>query len=109
MKKAFIITIDKSGFDPANRYKNFHDNLTTANGVMSWWHYLDNVYIIITNSAVTAQNVSEFVQQFLPNKQFLAAEIKLSTRQGMLPQTAWDWINKWASETEGNSAPNLFF
>jgi hypothetical protein len=62
MKKAFIITLDNSGLNTHN-YKQFHDNLTSAKGVVSWWHYLDNVYIIIADRFVTAQNVSEFVQQ----------------------------------------------
>jgi hypothetical protein len=105
-KKAFIITIDPNVLETA-AFKKFHATLIADSSVLSWWHYLSNVYIIIVNPTFQSKGISEWVQRQLPNQMFFVAEIKLSTRQGWLPDKAWEWINKWISSTE-NIGPLLF-
>ncbi len=93
--KAYIINFDKGGILDSFDYKKFHDSITTAKGVVNWWHYLESSYIIITNNTTTATNVSDFVIQHMPNKHFLVAELNLKNHNGWLPKEAWDWINKY--------------
>lgn len=93
LKKSYIIIYDKGGIFDAFDYKKFHNTLTTAKGVNSWWHYIDNSYIIITDNNVTATNLSEFILHHLPNKHFFVSELNLKNHNGWLPKEAWDWIN----------------
>ncbi|MFM2229448.1 MAG: hypothetical protein RL607_706 [Bacteroidota bacterium] len=93
--KAYIINFDKGGLIDSFDYKKFHDNLTTAKGVINWWHYLESSYIIITDANVTATNVSDFVLQHMKEKHFLVVELNLKNHNGWLPKEAWDWINKY--------------
>lgn len=90
--KFYIITIDKGGLFDMFDVKKFHDQLTTANGIKAWWHYLDSTYIIRVDFGVTAHNISNFIISFAPNKKFFTAELKLDNYNGFLPQEAWDWI-----------------
>ncbi|MFM2394504.1 MAG: hypothetical protein RLZZ546_2486 [Bacteroidota bacterium] len=91
MNKAYIINFDKGGFF---NYQKFHKTLTTADGIISWWHYLESSYIVITNRNTSATNVSEFVRANMPDKHFFVCELNLKNHDGWLPQEAWDWINK---------------
>jgi hypothetical protein len=93
-KKAYIINYEKGGVFDNFDYKKFHNTLTTANGILNWWHYLGSSYIIITENNITATNVSEFVKQYMKNKLFLVVELNLQNHSGWLPKEAWEWINK---------------
>lgn len=95
MRKAYIIIYNKGGILDGFDYTEFHNSLTTAKGVINWWHYIDNAYIIITEKSTTATNVSDFVQQKMPNKHFMVSELNLKNHNGWLPKEAWDWINKY--------------
>lgn len=92
--KAYIITIDKGGLLGGFNAKNFHDRLVNAKGVISWWHYIDNTYIIIVKYGVTAANVMDLVRSIEKNRKFFICELNLNNHNGILPQDAWDWINK---------------
>lgn len=92
-RKAYILTYDKGLLDNFS-YKDFHNQLTTAKGVHNWWHYLDTTYIIIVDSTTTAKNITDFIMEKMPNKNFFVCEIKLTNHNGWLDQAAWDWINQ---------------
>ena len=94
-RKSYIIVFTKSSLLDSFDYTKFHSTITTAPGVVNWWHYIDNAYIIITDSNTTATNVSDFVQVHMPNKHFIVSELNLKNHNGWLPKEAWDWINKY--------------
>lgn len=94
-RKAFIIVYNKDGLFDGFDYTKFHNILTRAAGVINWWHYIDNAYIIITSKTTTATNISNFIRQNMPNKNFIVSELNLKNHDGWLPQEAWDWINKY--------------
>jgi hypothetical protein len=98
LRRTYIITFDKGGLFDLFDYNKFHQSIINASGLISWWHYLESTYIIVVNNNVTATNVSEFLRQIAPNKQFFVTEINLRSHNGFLPQEAWDWINKFANE-----------
>jgi hypothetical protein len=94
-RKAYIINFDKGGSFDSFEYKSFHDTLTTAKGVINWFHYLESSYILIVDRNISASNISDFVQPLLPNKYFLVCELNLRNHNGWLPQEAWTWIDKY--------------
>jgi hypothetical protein len=96
-RKAFIITFDKGVLDGIN-YTTLHQNLTTAQGILNWWHYLESTYIVIVEFSVTAQNIGDYLQTQIPNKKHFVCEIKLSNYYGWLDAPAWEWINQQISE-----------
>ncbi len=96
-RKTYIIIFNKGGLLDNFDFTKFHDRLTTATGLISWWHYIDNAYIIVTEYNITATKVSDFVGRHLPQKQFLVSELNLNNHNGWLPQEAWDWIDKYKS------------
>lgn len=92
--KTYIITFDNGGWSDSFDYKKFHNQLTKANGVINWWHYLDSTYIIIANNNVTARNITDFLTKIAPNKKFFVCELQLRNHNGWLSRKAWDWINE---------------
>jgi hypothetical protein len=93
--KAYIINFDKGGVFDSFDYKQFHDTITTAKGIINWWHYIESSYIIITENNINATHVSSFVGKHMKNKHFFVAELNLKNHNGWLPKEAWDWINKY--------------
>jgi hypothetical protein len=93
LNKAYIITFDKGGVFDTFDYKRFHDTLTTAKGVLSWWHYLENSYILIVEETKNAHGIAEYVRKIAPKKKLLIVEINLNDVNGWLTKEAWDWIN----------------
>lgn len=96
--KAYMITMDTSGLLDTFDYTKFHKRLTTAKGVISWWHYLQNTYIIIVGEKSNAATIGKFIMDNAPNKQFFVAKIDLADHYGLLPKDAWDWVNKQISQ-----------
>jgi hypothetical protein len=92
--KAYIINFDKGGFLDKFDYKKFHENFTTAKGIISWWHYIESSYIVITKPNISATNISDFVARQMKDKHFFVGELNLKNHNGWLPKEAWDWINK---------------
>lgn len=97
--KAFIIVIDKGGILSSFNSTQFHNSITNAQGVKNWWHYIDNSYILITDWAITAKNITDFIMKITPNTKFFICELKLNNHNGWLPPEAWEWINKQLAET----------
>lgn len=91
--KFYVITMDKGGLLDSFSYKKFHDQLTKANGIKAWWHYLESTYIIRVEFNVTAYNISEYIRSIAPEKNFFTCELNIRNYNGFLPQEAWDWIN----------------
>jgi len=90
--KFYIITLDKGGLLDSFDSKKFHNQLTTAKGIKSWWHYLESTYIIKVDYTVTALNIAEYIQSIAPKKKFFTSELILDNYNGWLPQGAWDWL-----------------
>ncbi len=97
-KKAYIINFDKGGVLDTFDYKMFHNTLTTAKGLISWWHYLECTYIIIVDQSINSQGISQFIRQIAPKKRFLVSELNLKDHDGWLSKEAWDWINKFSEQ-----------
>jgi hypothetical protein len=93
--KTYIINFDRGGLFDTFDYGKFHNSLTTAKGLINWWHYLESSYIIVTEQTTTATNVSDFVKNNMPNKYFIVVELKLDNHNGWLPREAWDWIKAY--------------
>ncbi len=97
--KAYIITFDKGGGPDRFNYAEFHRMLTTAQGVQSWWHYLQGTYIIIVEDDNTASNVAEYVRSIAKGKSFFTARIDLHDHDGLLNPDAWKWIDEQRGRT----------
>lgn len=94
-KRAYIINFEKGNpFDNFN-YKDFHNTLTSAKGILDWWHYLETTYIVITEQNVLASDIGEFMRQIAPKKRLFICELNLRNHDGLLQKDAWDWINKY--------------
>ena len=94
MYRFYLIIIDRGGVFEGFNYKRFHEQLTTANGVNSWWHYLQSTYILKVDYNIDISHVSDYVRKIAPEKRFLATEMNPGSIGGWLPKEAWDWIKK---------------
>lgn len=95
--KAYMITLDNGRLLDTFDYAKFHKRLTSAKGVISWWHYLQSTYIIIVGEKSNAASIGKFIMDNAPKKHFFVTKIDLNDHYGLLPQDAWDWINKQIS------------
>lgn len=93
--KVYIINFDKDGVYDKFDYNKFHNDLITTKGIINWWHYISSSYIIITEWNVLANQVTELVQDLMPNKKFFVCELNLKNHNGWLPEDAWEWINSF--------------
>ena len=95
--KTYIVTFEKEGILDSFNYVSFHEKLTTAQGVISWWHYLGTTYILSVPDTATATSVTQYILAIAPNKKFFVAKVDLKDHGGWLPKEAWDWINNQTS------------
>jgi len=93
--KTYIVTLDKGGLLDTFNYVEFHKQLTTAEGIISWWHYLESTYLLIVPDSANSATITQFITSIAPKKHFFVAKIDLRDYNGWLPKEAWDWINEW--------------
>lgn len=91
--KSYIIVIDNYRSLGSSSAKSLHNDITTADGVINWWHYIDNTYIIIVEWGVTASSITEYVRKINSSISFFVCQVDLKNHNGFLPEEAWDWIN----------------
>jgi len=103
LNKAYILTIEKGNILTSYNSKKFHEQITTAKGIKTWWHYIDNTYILIVESSILAKNITDYVMPLIPKRRFFVCELDLRNHNGWLPQEAWDWIKKQKDDTKNDS------
>lgn len=87
MNKAYIISYHIKS-DPTN-YLPLFEHIKNN---YSWWHYLDNTWIIISKD--TAKVIYDKLSPFLDaDINILIFELG-KDRQGWLPKKAWNWIKE---------------
>lgn len=92
--KAYLIVMHPGHMLDGFNQEAFHKNLTTVQGVVSWWHYMPNAYIILVADDVNATGVTDYVRSIIGSKHFLVTRFNLWDNNGWLPKEAWDWINE---------------
>jgi predicted regulator of amino acid metabolism with ACT domain len=91
-KKAFIIILETNIFDNDKLNKMFVA-LKQDKDVNSWWHHINNTFMITTNSNVTALSIQKFIKNYFTDSHFMILQIHSPDEyNGWLPQNAWDWI-----------------
>ena len=95
MKKAFLLTYNKGNILEGFNYVKFHKKLTEDPNIISWWHYLDNTYILITEQNINSDYFSNLFIRIGNNKFMFVCEININNTNGLLPREAWDWIKKF--------------
>jgi len=81
-----LITYDKKNF--LKNYDSFYNTIKTAN---SWWHHLNNTWLIKTDEDPTYW-YNLLAPHILANDRLLIIEVK-PNYQGWLNEDAWKWIN----------------
>lgn len=94
MNKAYILTFDRKRLIDTFNYEIFHEQLTNAKGIVSWWHYLDCTYILIVEYTATAKNICDYVRTIIGGKEFFVCEVNLYNYNGFLNPEAWKWIEE---------------
>lgn len=89
--RAYILTFDKNETIGSEA---FHNKLTNATGIETWWHYLESTYILIVKENILASDISQYIQQIAPNCHFFTCELNMTNHNGWLPKDAWNWINE---------------
>jgi len=85
----YIIIYDNSQIQYDSQ--EIHRFITKSPQLSDWWHYLPNVYIIVTN--MTAQLMADSMISQFPGLRFFISKIDLSDNNGILKKGAWNWIN----------------
>lgn len=75
-------------FKPDDIYKT----VTTMPGIMDWWHYLPNAYIVTTDR--NQEYIANQIISSYPGLLFLVIAINLQQCNGVLNKKAWEWISK---------------
>jgi hypothetical protein len=70
-----------------------HNHITTHPGVRDWWHFVENLYLIETNS-LKPVHINNYIRLQFPELIFIIGKVDLTENAGVLPREAWDWINK---------------
>ena len=94
-KYAYALMFD---IDDNLDYSEVHKQVTTIPSLLSWFHYLQSSYILISES--DSNELTQYLIKIIPNKRFLLFRIDLSSRNGWMPKEAWEWIEKKAREID---------
>jgi hypothetical protein len=71
-------------------YAAFYNTLKSAN---HWSHYLESTWLIVTELDTQAWT-NKLQDAVYKGDRFLVVDITDQSRQGLLPQEAWDWIKR---------------
>jgi hypothetical protein len=85
--KVYCVSYDLNRL--GQRYKDLHAELEKS---LSWWHYLDSTWLILTNE--TANTLVDRLRQHMDDNDYILVIAVKRDYQGWLSQEAWDWINK---------------
>lgn len=82
--KAYLITYD---IKPNDNYNLLEKELKKYK---KWWHYLDRIWIIISDE--TPQEIWDKIKNKInKHNSFLIIEVK-DNSEGWMERSAWDWI-----------------
>jgi hypothetical protein len=95
MNKAYILTFDKGGVFDRFDYTRLHEQLTNDPRFISWFHYLENSYILITSNKIGAKDISDLYKRIGNGRFCFVSEIDINNCNGWLPPPAWEWIKKF--------------
>ena len=95
--KPYLIVVDKGGILSSFNPKTFHTHLTSANGIYSWWNYLDSTYIVIADPLADATSIAEYIRLFIPKRRFFVVAVDIKDHDGFLQKSAWKWIKDHSS------------
>ena len=65
-----------------------------VDGVLDWWHYLPNIYILDTSDSLNEKGIADKIIARAPGQLFIVVSVNLSMHNGVLPKEAWGWIAK---------------
>jgi len=91
--KVYLVT-----YNTDNNFNNsvFYKHISTVlypQYISDWWHYLENVYIVI--SSLDVNQIYNLISPQLGGRNLLIIEINPNNAQGWLPKKAWEWIQKY--------------
>jgi hypothetical protein len=75
-------------YDPADIHNFITNHL---NPPVDWWHY-SGVYLLDTT--LTIPQITSSLRGRYPGLQHFVVKVELNDNGGLLPQEAWDWINR---------------
>lgn len=86
--KTFLISYDLN--NKSKDYNVLHDEIKKS---ITWWHYLESVWIITAND--TLNSLRTRLQNVLDDDDnLLVIEIDSGRADGWLPTDAWEWLRK---------------
>lgn len=88
MNYLIVYNHTQSTFDTSQ----IHRTITEMEGTIDWWHYLPNVYIIVTEK--DEKFIADKIISKHPGLLFFTTNVNLSKNNGVLNKDAWEWIRK---------------
>jgi hypothetical protein len=85
-----LITYDLNR--PGQKYDELYEEIKALG--TSWWHYLDSTWLVASSLSCDAI-VDRLRKHMDSGDQCLVVDVSGDSKQGWLPQEAWDWINKY--------------
>ncbi len=87
-KRTFLVAVDAG--DPNAQAQNFRLFLKDNPKVDNWWNYMPFIYLVVSSDDADA--VAHSVRSRTGLNKFLVTEVNLNESEGMLPESAWNWI-----------------
>jgi hypothetical protein len=84
----FLVT-----YELKTKNKDFGPLFEEIQSFGSWWHYMENVWIVSTNE-VAADAMARRLFKHITQSDALLVTRLTRDYQGWLPKDAWDWLNK---------------
>lgn len=88
MNYIIVIDITQLQFDMNDIYRF----ITTSPKVDDWWHYLPSIYIVTTE--MSAKEMADSFVTNYPGLRHFITKVDLSEYNGVLKNSAWDWLKK---------------
>jgi hypothetical protein len=86
--QTLLITYDLK--KPGQNYSALHEAIKECG---DWWHYLESTWIVVT--PLNVDQASRALRQHIDtnDRLFVVRLRSYDSRDGWLPQEAWDWLN----------------
>lgn len=89
-EKTYLISLDVA--DEHLDHDRVRTFIRTNPDFAAWWNHIPSLYLVRTR--LSADGVSEQVEQYTNQARFLVMEVNLANSQGWLPSRSWEWITR---------------
>jgi hypothetical protein len=91
-ERTYLVAID--AWNTTHDVSMVKDFIMDSPVITDWWNYIPYVFLLV--SPLSADELSDALKPYTRDASLLVIEANSGSAQGLLPKTAWKWLDRRA-------------